>query len=191
MSKNLFFIALLPPLEIQQKVNIIKNYFAEFYNSRAALKSSPHITLQPPFYWEIEKLADLKTVLADFAQKQTYIPISLDGFAAFKPRVIYIYVHKNSELLALQKDLMLQLESSLSIVHKPSKTRPFTPHMTVAFKDLTKANFHQGWDEFQKKSFNHKFTASELTLLHHNRKKWEINTEFYFSNTKLNNTSSK
>ncbi|MGK7899515.1 MAG: 2'-5' RNA ligase family protein [Xenococcus sp. (in: cyanobacteria)] len=183
MSKNLFFIALLPPLDIQQKTNVIKNHFAEVYNSKAALKSPPHITLQPPFYWETEKLTDLKNVLGDFSQKQASIPITLQGFAAFKPRVIYIHVHKNSELLALQKDLMQQLESYLNIVHKPSKNRLFTPHMTVAFKDLTKANFYKGWDEFQEKSFDHKFTTSELTLLHHNGKKWEINTEFYFSKT--------
>ncbi len=179
MSKNLFFVALLPPLGIQQKANTIKHHFAEVYNSKAALKSPPHITLQPPFYWERERLTELKTVLADFGQQQRSIPIILDGFAAFKPRVIYINVHKTPELLALQRDLMLKLESSLNIVHQLSKARPFAPHMTVAFKDLSKANFYQAWDKFQEESFAHEFTASELTLLQHNGKKWEINTEFY------------
>lgn len=184
MSKNLFFIALLPPLDIQQKANTIKHHFAKFYNSKAALKFPPHITLQPPFYWEIERLTELKTVLADFGQQQRAIPIVLDGFAVFQPRVIYINVHKTSELLTLQKDLMLELESSLDIVYKSSKTRPFVPHMTVGFKDLTKANFYQAWDEFQIKSFDHNFIASELTLLQHTGKKWEIDAEFYFSRDK-------
>ena len=179
MSKNLFFVAFVPPLDIQQKANTIKHHFAEVYQSKAALKSPPHITLQPPFYWERERLAELKTVLADFGQQQRTIPIMLDGFAAFKPRVIYINVHKNSELLALQKDLMLQLESSLNIINQLSKTRPFTPHMTVGFKDLTKANFYKAWDEFKEKPFTHKFTASKLTLLQHNGKKWEIDAEFH------------
>ena len=117
-------------------------------------------------------------------QKQKSIPIVLDGFAAFKPRVIYINVHQTLELLALQKELRLKLESSLDIVHKVSKTRPFTPHMTVGFKDLTKANFYNAWDELKEESFDYKFTASELTLLHHNGKKWETDAEFCLSKGK-------
>ena len=181
MSKNLFFIALLPPLEIKQQANQIERHFAEVYHSKAALKSPPHITLQPPFYWEKARLTELKTVLADFVPQQKSLPIVLDGFSAFKPRVIYINVRRTPELLALQKQLMLKLETSLNIVHRASKTRPFAPHMTVGFKDLTKANFYRAWDEFKAKSFDYKFTASELTLLHHNGKKWEIDTEFYLS----------
>ncbi|MDJ0573767.1 MAG: 2'-5' RNA ligase family protein [Xenococcaceae cyanobacterium MO_234.B1] len=178
MSKNLFFIALLPPLAIQEEANKIQHHFAEVYNSKAALKSPPHITLQPPFYWEIDRLAELKTVLKEFIQKQAPIPIVLDGFAAFKPRVIYIDVIKTPELLALQKKLMLQLESALDIVHKAAKNRPFNPHLTVGFKDLTKANFYKAWDEFKEESFYYEFTASEFTLLQHNGKKWEIDSEF-------------
>lgn len=181
MSK-LFFLAILPPLNIQRSATEIKHYFAEVYNSKAALKSPPHITLQPPFYWETDRLGELKTVLAEFTQQQAFIPIILDGFAVFKPRVIYIDVRKTPELLAAQKELMQQLELSLDIVHRASKTRPFAPHMTVGFKDLTKANFYRAWDEFQHKSFNATFTASELTLLQFNGKKWQIDSEFCLSN---------
>ena len=181
MSKQLFFIAILPPIEIQESANTIKEHFAEVYNSKAALKSPPHITLQPPFYWESDRLVELKTVLKEFTQQQRSIPIILDGFAAFKPRVIYIDVRKTPELIAVQKELMQGLESSLNIVHRVSKTRPFKPHMTVGFKDLSKTNFYKAWSEFQEKDFYSEFTVSELTLLQHNGQKWEINLEFGFS----------
>ena len=184
MSKNLFVLALLPPLVVQEEANKIKHHFAKVYDSKAALKSPPHITIQPPFYWEIDRLDELKTVLEEFIQKQISIPIILKGFAAFKPRVIYIDVIKTPQLLKLQKELMLQLELSLNIVHKASQTRPFTPHMTVGFKDLTKANFYKAWDEFQNKSFDFEFTVSELTLLRFNSKKWEIDSEFCFLDKK-------
>lgn len=177
MNKNLFFIALLPPVAIQSKATAVKHYFADVYRSKAALKSPPHITLQPPFNWELSRLTELKTVMANFARQQRSIPVILDGFAAFKPRVIYINVHRTPELLESHRKLMLQL-LSLNIVHNRAKSRPFAPHMTVGFKDLTKANFHRAWDEFKDKSFDAKFTASELTLLYHDGKKWEINAEF-------------
>lgn len=173
-------MALLPPLAIQKEANQIKHHFAEVYNSKAALKSPPHITLQPPFYWEITRLGELKKVLEELAQHQAFILIILDGFAAFKPRVIYINVLKTPELLSLQKELMLQLESSLNIVHKVAKHRPFTPHITVGFKDLTKANFYQAWEEFKERPFDSQFNASKLTLFQHNGKKWEIDPEFCF-----------
>ena len=179
MSKRLFFIALLPPLEIQHSANKIKHYFAEVYHSKAALKSPPHITLQPPFYWESDRLVELQAVLKEFSNKQA-LPVILDGFAVFKPRVIYIDVHKTPELLAVQKELMQLLESSLKIVHNASKTRPFTPHMTVGFKDLTKANFYKAWSEFQNRSFYAEFTVPKLTLLQFMDQKWEIESEFYF-----------
>ena len=181
MSKQLFFIAILPPLEIQRSAERIKHYFAEVYNSKAALKSPPHITLQPPFYWETDRLEELKTVLAKFTQQQAFIPIILDGFAVFKPRVVYINVRKTPELLAAQKELMQQLELYLNIVHRTSSTRPFAPHMTVGFKDLTKANFDRAWEEFKDKPFDAIFTASELSLLQFNGKKWQIDTKFCLS----------
>lgn len=178
MSKSLFFIALLPPTAIQQEVNLIKHYFSEVYNSKAALKSPPHITLQPPFYWEQDRLLELKTVLQEFAQKQASISIILRKFAAFPPRVIYIDVINSQELLLLQQELNYLLESALNIVDRAGRKRSFTPHMTVGFKDLTKANFYQAWSEFQVKSFNYQFTASKLTLLQHNGQSWSFNAEF-------------
>ncbi|MGK7877811.1 MAG: 2'-5' RNA ligase family protein [Xenococcaceae cyanobacterium] len=179
-SRQRFFIALLPPQEVQQFVNQIKQQFAELYNSRAAQKSPPHITLQPPFEWQLEELPKLELDLKQFAQTQFPIPVTLDGFGAFRPRVIYINVLKTPELLAVQKELMAYLESSLDIIHQASKNRPFAPHLTVASRDLTKPNFHKAWPEFEQQQLHFEFTVPQLTLLIHNGKRWEIRNEFAF-----------
>jgi 2'-5' RNA ligase len=179
--KQLFFLALLPPQKVQKVANEIKQYFAEVYNSKAALKSPPHITLQPPFLWELAKLPDLIEVLEKFVQLRASIPIVLQNFAAFRPRVIYINVLKTPELLTVQKELMVELELSLEIIHQPSKQRPFSPHLTVGFKDLTKPNFYQAWQEFQQRQLYFEFTVPQLTLLHHNDKQWHISHEFLFN----------
>ncbi|NJM88246.1 MAG: 2'-5' RNA ligase family protein [Hydrococcus sp. RU_2_2] len=180
-SKRRFFIALLPPVEIQQFANKIKQHFAEVYNSRAAQKSPPHITLQPPFEWKIEDLAKLEQKLAEFARSQFPVPMTLDGFSAFKPRVIFINVLKNPELVTIQKTLMDELESSLGIVHEVSKNRPFSPHLTVGFRDLTKANFYKAWDEFKDRQLHFEFLVPQLTLLIHNGHCWETHQEFLLS----------
>ena len=179
-SKCRFFIALLPPLEIQDYANEIKEYFAQTYNSRAAQKSPPHITLQPPFEWQLDELPLLEHSLKTFSQPRTPVPIALQGFAAFAPRVIYINVLKTPELLTLQNELMAYLEASLEIVEPVSKTRPFAPHMTVAFRDLTKQNFRAAWHDFQHRPLEFEFTATELTLLIHDGRRWNVSASFPF-----------
>ncbi len=176
---SLFFIALLPPPEIQDYVTQIKQDFANRYASRAALKSPPHITLQPPFEWAAN-ISTLEESIKTFASGRESVPIALEGFAAFPPRVIYVNVLKTQELLALQADLMVQMKL-LGIVDSVSKTRPFAPHMTVAFRDLTKQNFRTAWTEFQHLPLHFEFTATHLTLLlHDGGKRWNVSVEFPF-----------
>ncbi|MBF2009407.1 MAG: 2'-5' RNA ligase family protein [Chlorogloeopsis fritschii C42_A2020_084] len=180
-TQHLFFIALLPPQEIQDYANQIKQYFADKYASRHAQKSPPHITLQPPFEWTDENVPALEECLQEFASGHKTVPVTLNGYAAFVPRVIYINVVRSPDLLALQANLMAHLESKLGIVDKVSKTRPFAPHMTVAFKDLTKQNFKAAWPEFEKRELYFEFTANSLTLLFHDGKRWNIKSEFSFA----------
>lgn len=177
---KLLFIALLPPPNIQAYANEIKQYFAEHYNSRRAQKSPPHITLQPPFRWADDHLSCLEISLREFANQQQPLLVTLDGFNAFAPRVIYIDVVRSQELLTLQADLMTHMETNLGIVNKVGKKRPFAPHMTVAFRDLTRQNFKAAWPEFANRQLHFEFTADKLTLLLHDGKQWKIKSEFTF-----------
>ena len=179
---SLFFIALLPPQNIQEYATQVKQYFADKYNSRHAMKSPPHITLQPPFEWTDGSLSVLEECLQEFAAGKDSERIILSGYAAFIPRVIYIDVEKTPKLLALQAELTGHLENQLGIIDKTSKTHPFTPHMTVAFKDLTRKNFRSAWEEFEERELHFEFTADKLTLLLHNGKCWDVKSEFAFCN---------
>ncbi|HLO47825.1 MAG TPA: 2'-5' RNA ligase family protein [Kamptonema sp.] len=179
--KHRFFIALVPPQEIQEHITEIKQYFAEKYASSGALKSPPHITLQPPFRWLADDVGKLEECLEKFAIAHHPVPVTLSGFDAFPPRVIYGKPLKTPELLGIQKNLIEYLETNLEITDTVAKNRPFTPHMTVAFRDLTKENFKAAWSEFNKRSLNFEFTAYQLTLLLHDGDRWNISREFPFS----------
>ncbi|MBM0742116.1 2'-5' RNA ligase family protein [Phormidium sp. CLA17] len=175
-----FFVALVPPPEIQAIVDDIKRQFAEEYASQAAQKSPPHITLQPPFAWMPQELPKVEEQLAKFSMQQTPFEVELNGFAAFPPRVIYVDVVKPAALLNLQTSLMADLEATLEIVHEASKRRSFTPHMTVASQDLTPPNFNAAWQSFQERSLQIKFLASSLSLLIHDEQ-WHIHKTFPLS----------
>lgn len=180
-SERLFFVALLPPQSIQEEVTQIKQYFATHYQSRHALKSPPHVTLQPPFKWEADQVARLEACLQSFTANSAPVPMILDGFSAFKPRVIFVNVLKTPELLTVQQQLAALLASTLGIVDPAAKTRSFSPHMTVAFRDLTRENFKVAWAEFAQQPIHHEFSVTHLTLLQHQGDRWTIFAEFPFT----------
>lgn len=173
-----FFIALLPPLEVQQYATAIKEDFRDRYRSQAALKSPPHITVQPPFTWPVNDQDTLVTAISQFTPQHSPIPIQLSGFGAFPPRVIYIDVAQTPELMALQRDLSLYMADRLQIRDKRSRDRPFCPHLTVAFRDLKPAAFRQAWPEFESRQVSFTFRVSEITLLIHTGQRWVSHTQF-------------
>jgi 2'-5' RNA ligase len=174
----LFFMALLPPQAIQDEVTRVKQHFADRYASRGALRSPPHITLQPPFIFDPDKISTLALALQQFATNFAPVTIQLAGFAAFPPRVIFINVLTTPALLTLQRSLADVLEKNLKIVDPQAKLRPFTPHLTVAFRDLTPPNFAQAWEEFRDRPYQADFAVDRLTLLRHDRHCWTVHADF-------------
>ena len=177
MDLQRFFIALVPPLEIQTSVNEIKTYFKQHNGSRKAFNSPPHITLQAPFEWSKERdLGELREGLKEFAMGRAEVAIALRNFGAFPPKVIYVDVIQSPGLLVLQKDLAKFMEKRYSLADR--RYVNFCPHMTVAFRDLTKAAFHQAWPEFQQKPLAFDFMAQHLTLLRHDGQRWQIYQDY-------------
>jgi 2'-5' RNA ligase len=177
-TKLRLFLALLPPPSIQAAIADLQQYCSDRYNSRAALRSPPHITLQAPFTWLPENMATLQQHLEAFAHNHTVVEIALNGFAAFVPRVIYVDVVKSPELIAMQADLAQYMETTVGISDPKAKARPFTPHMTVAFRDLTRQNFKAAWAEFAERSLMLEFAATHLTLLSHDGRRWQMYADF-------------
>lgn len=171
--KKLYFIAVVPPQEIRSKVNEIKEYFAERYNSQRALNSPPHITLQMPFKWREDKESRLVKKLSSFAETVKDFSLELSGFGFFVPRVVFIQVTENQNLDLLQQLLSKFVRSELKIINDRGE-RPFHPHLTVAFRDLRKRMFYEAKAEFSNKEFNDSFPVDDIKLLKHNGKRWEI-----------------
>lgn len=136
--------------------------------------------MQPPFEWDGDKLTDLEECLQQFVTGRESISVTLNGYNAFAPRVIYIDVVQTPELMDLQADLIADVEKYLGIVDKLGKSRGFTPHMTVAFKDLKVNNFRKAWMDFKNRELHFEFTARNLTLLKHENQRWNVIKEFDF-----------
>ena len=186
MSDSLFFIALLPNLEIQQEVTAFKNEAAKNFEASKALNSPPHITLQAPFRWGLRNLDVLKQSLLDFSNNQKKIFLHLDGFDCFRPKTIFVKVEPNDDLTRLQGELENYLATALGLEKRSQ--RNFHPHMTVAFRDLRREKFDNAWAYFSSLAYQRFFEADRLSLLQHNGKFWEIREKnlFRFKYGKVN-----
>jgi len=179
-KRKLYFLGLILPSPYFEKAVNLKQYFSDQFNSKAALRSPPHITLHMPFKWNEEKEKVLISTIQVFAQAQSSINIEFNDFGCFRPRVIFVNVGKSEQLENLQRNLHRFSKQELNLFNANYKEFPFHPHVTVAFRDLKKANFTQAWQEFAEKKFEGEFTTNEISLLKHNGKEWEVYQRFLF-----------
>lgn len=79
----------------------------------------------------------------------------------------------SNELMALQKQLIASFASFfLGDLHQVDIS--FSPHITVAYRDLTPVMFTKAWNEYQHKTFDASFDVNAVYLLQHDSKKWNI-----------------
>lgn len=173
-----YFIAFIPPSPVYEDALKLKTYFAEQYNSKAALNSPPHITLHMPFWWKQEKEDRLIEHLRGFAKNYQPIKLCLDNFSSFPPRVIYINVINNEALDLFQKDLMRFCKVAFNLFNANYQERPYHPHLTLAFRDLKKTSYKEAWEEFGTKEYKAEFIADKLSLLRHDGKRWNVFRDF-------------
>lgn len=170
---NMYFIALVAPVEIDQQVVKWKNYFRDRFQCIVALKSPAHITLTPPFWMKEELEADLVDSINEFSKTQGKFEIRLENFSAFKPRVIYVDVFKSHSLTELHHSLNDHLFNQNKFPIKIDD-RPFHPHVTLATRDLYKKAFYEAWETFSSKQYKASWNVNGISLLRHNEKNWDV-----------------
>lgn len=180
-SRKRFFIALLPSEEARIRANQVKEVMRDRYASKAAFRSPPHITLLAPFEWPVADLPELASTLNEFAASQPPVPVTLEGFGAFKPHVIYINVVKRDRLMTIQPELLAYLADRVGLVSARDRNRAFVPHLTVAFRDLKPNMFRQAWSAFEHQEIHFDFTVGQLTLLIHSGQMWTVKESYDFA----------
>lgn len=179
-QNDLYFVALVPPSPVYEEAQEYRLYFKENYNSKHALKSPPHITLLSPFRLEKEKYSELESLLKKLSQSVTPFTVRLRDFSTFPPGVIYIDVEPDEELMNLQQKLEQTARENSDLFNYNYHRRDYHPHLTLAFKDLSKENFHKAWQEFKDQEYRARFLSESLTLLKHDGRRWQIENEFNF-----------
>ena len=180
MPADLYFIALLLPPSAARQVERYQVWARDTFDSQAALRSPPHVTLQSLFKLGDDDNKVLKSVLTVCTGQTPAIDVTLSGFGAFPPRVVYIDVVRTPELMTVQSALSRHLKVTFGIGCDLPVDRPFSPHVSVAFRDLKRSQFRKLWAEVRDKSFTEQFQVTGMALLRHDGRRWRVGSEYRF-----------
>lgn len=176
MLQEQWFVALMLPAELTERVNCVSKDLSERYNTQVST-AAPHITLIPPFHATKAQLTHLKTDLREFSAAQAPVQVTLQGFQAFPKRVLYVNVTSPGEIGPLKSSLDDALPRSRHFL--PASRGGFVPHVSVASKKVQKNAFDAAWGELQNKEFEGAWLATELTLLlFENNRQWAESDRF-------------
>ncbi|MEM7548355.1 MAG: 2'-5' RNA ligase family protein [Bacteroidota bacterium] len=181
MSINRYFLALIPTKEVREELQDLKIKISDEYQTKASLRSPPHLTLHMPFLKPAKYEKQLIESLTDFCNEPKPFDLTLNGYGSFEPKVFFVQVVENQELKNLHQELHQLMKIKHNVLPREGFIeRPFRPHITLAFRDLKKQEFYRLWKDFQDRNYERVFMVSSLALLKHNGISWDEHHIFSF-----------
>jgi 2'-5' RNA ligase len=172
----MYLVALLPPEPVFSEVWAIKQEVHQLTGSRNAVRLPPHITLIPPLRQPDDFAAALGSALAAFARTQTSFAVGLKNFRWFGNRTLFVHVSQPEPVQAFHAALTAWCAEHLPQV--PRESRPFTPHMTLATRDLPTAAVPELRQHFGARSYQAAFEVNSFVLFRHDGQQWRNIQEF-------------
>ena len=179
-QQNLYFIAIIPPAYICKEVTAFRNDFKENYNSKAALKNMPHITLKAPFKIDAAHHEDVLKWFALLPVTKKHFSIQLHNFGAFKnPNnpVVFVQPVITEPLRILQEQIITSFATAYTNIPLHYHEHKFAPHMTIAYRDLAFSEFNKAWEVYCDKKYDALFEVKSFYLLQHNGVEWFVTAE--------------
>jgi len=174
--KTLYLVALLPPEPVFSETWAMKQEVHQLTGSRNAVRLPPHITLIPPTSQPDEFEARCIATLTEFAATQTPLLVGLHNFAWFGNRTLFVHVSETAALKTMHANLVDWCATHLPEV--PRESRPFTPHLTLATRDLPTAQVPELRQRFAARSYAAEFTVSNFALFRHDGQQWQPKATF-------------
>ncbi len=171
----LYYIAIIPELPVKQKLQELKEEISSKYGCKKTLNSPAHITMIPPFRYLEEKESEVLSHFSDFATQIQPFGVKVTGFSTFRNRTFYAVPESHPSLFDLQRELDLYFVKILNVGESRRKPeRVFTPHITLANRDISAQDMKALKKEFSQKQFTETAVFKSVSLLKHNGKKWDV-----------------
>ena len=171
---SLFYIAIVCPENVEEKIKELKEYMQSQYGCRAALKSPAHLTIVPPFRAEDEMEKDLLDFVQTFNIGMLPVDITVSGFSNFGDRVLFADVVPNSSLNQLEQEATTEFNKQFPAIIFGMKPE-FNPHVTIATRDIPEGKLSEAKSFLEANhSVNESFTAKSLVLFKLVNGWWQI-----------------
>lgn len=137
----------------------IAEKYKTYYNFKG--KIGPHITITHQENINKKDFNQIEKIVSEISKKTKPFKIKIKCVRRFyKPIVIYMNVLKSTKLNKLNKEL----SNNLRKFGKVRRYRKYTPHVTIANKDITKENFKKAFKELKNKKLSYEFNVNKLYL---------------------------
>lgn len=178
--QNLYFIAILTPEDISKDVTSFRMDFAKNYNSKAALKNMPHITLKAPFKLEASGHGQLIEWFSNIPVFVSSFTTELKDFGTFdnpKNPVVFVNPVITDDLKNLQTEIITDFEKHYPEITVSYIEKKFRPHMTIAYRDLQQDEYQKAWPVYKTKKYRAMFQTNSFCLLQHDTRQWNVIAE--------------
>lgn len=173
-SSALYYIALLPPEVVSQEILNLKLLVKDNFKAKRALRSTAHITLVPPFRATSGEIELITNSLRNTLKNYLPIPTVINGFKHFGIHTIFLEVAKNVLIETLFREVFMLTNQ---VVKVPGYSQ-FTPHITIASRDLAPNMFTQAITYFSTIPYYRGTLSRQVAIFELISKKWVIRKSF-------------
>jgi 2'-5' RNA ligase len=173
-KEGLYMLAIMPPPDLTEEIEDIRQQFADTYNCKAALKPPVHITLIPPFKTADTIEEELAKHISGWAHTKEPFLVELKNFDVFRRnQVVFIHVEPSVSLRVFQREL--EDKFRLNYSHIDIKTySDYNPHITIGYRDIPRDLFKPAAIEYLEKPFSATFLVDKFYLWKHNSIRWQV-----------------
>jgi len=182
--ENLFLVCLIPPASIVEDIEEVRNYISTAFNVHESLKRPVHITLYGPVKITSEEMENrFFNALANASFSNAFAQV-VQNFGSFPQHTFFLDVVQNPGILNLQSQIKKAIDP-LQLSSQQGNFK-FTPHLTLAFKDVKPHVLEAIIKTFKDKKFKRSFNATGFSVYKHIDKRWQPYKEFAFRNPQDN-----
>jgi 2'-5' RNA ligase len=178
------FVGVLTPIEVSDFVEECRTWMGAAYGCRSGYQTPPHITLVPPFSLDgrFEDGDDiparrLERCLADWAGDREPFSARLDGFGAFAERTLFVRVVDDPLWESWHGELCSALSAAFPGL-LPRDRKRFTPHLTVANRDVPPEAFAPALEHFATLAYAAEILVDCVALFEWAGNRWAVRAEY-------------
>lgn len=161
--------------ELKGRIEVLQKTLFEITGSRKSLDDwQPHITIGDGLVIASKELRRTEEVISSFAKERSPFCVRLNGSGGktdrkggvgelTTPFVLWINVSVNPSLRELVKSLTEKISVNYDLWYEMPK--PYVPHVTLAFRDLTEEGYEKGAKYLESVNFEEKMEVTHISLV--------------------------